>query len=122
VLRQIGKGGFGAIYLVLDTAIQEEIIFKILNPQLSMDETALARFVQELKLSRGITHKNVIRLFDFLDLGGARAVSMEYFPSRDRERSSAVKARSLPRAGSGSSLRCARPSWPPTRSGWCIGM
>jgi len=83
VVRQIGKGGFGAIYLIYDSAIQEEIIFKILNPQLSMDEIALARFVQELKVARGITHKNVIRLFDFLDLGGARAVSMEYFPSRD---------------------------------------
>ena len=83
VVRQIGKGGFGAIYLIFDSAIQEEIIFKILNPQLSMDEIALARFVQELKVTRGITHKNVIRLFDFLDLGGARAVSMEYFPSRD---------------------------------------
>ena len=83
VVRQIGKGGFGAIYLVYDSAIQEEIIFKILNPQLSMDEIALARFVQELKLTRGIAHRNVIRLFDFLDLGGARAVSMEYFPSRD---------------------------------------
>jgi eukaryotic-like serine/threonine-protein kinase len=83
VVRQIGKGGFGAIYLIYDSAIQEEIIFKILNPQLSMDEIALARFVQELKVTRGITHRNVIRLFDFLDLGGARAVSMEYFPSRD---------------------------------------
>jgi eukaryotic-like serine/threonine-protein kinase len=83
VVRQIGKGGFGAIYLVHDSAIQEEIIFKILNPQLAMDEIALARFVQELKFTRGITHRNVIRLFDFLDLGGARAVSMEYFPSRD---------------------------------------
>jgi serine/threonine-protein kinase len=83
VVRQIGKGGFGAIYLIYDSAIQEEIIFKILNPQLSMDEIALARFVQELKVTRGITHRNVIRIFDFLDLGGARAVSMEYFPSRD---------------------------------------
>jgi len=83
VVRQIGKGGFGAIYLIYDSAIQEEIIFKILNPQLSMDEISLARFVQELKLTRGITHRNVIRLFDFMDLGGARAVSMEYFPSRD---------------------------------------
>ena len=83
IVRQIGKGGFGAIYLIYDSAIQEEIIFKILNPQLSMDEIALARFVQELKVTRGITHRNVIRLFDFLDLGGARAVSMEYFPSRD---------------------------------------
>jgi serine/threonine-protein kinase len=44
---------------------------------------AIKRFVQELKLTRAITHPNVIRIHDFLDLGGARAVSMEYFPSRD---------------------------------------
>jgi serine/threonine-protein kinase len=83
VLRQIGKGGFGSIYLVEDSAIQDELILKILNPQLSMDDTAIRRFVQELKLTRSITHENVIRLYDFLDLGGARAVSMEYFASKD---------------------------------------
>ena len=37
----------------------------------------------ELKVTRKITHRNVIRIYDFLDLGGARAVSMEYFPGRD---------------------------------------
>jgi len=83
VIRQIGKGGFGAIYLVEDSAIQDELILKILNPQFSLDETAARRFVQELKLTRKITHPNVIRIYDFLDLGGARAVSMEYFPGRD---------------------------------------
>jgi serine/threonine-protein kinase len=83
VLRQIGKGGFGTIYLVEDSAIQEQIILKVLNPHLALDEMAIKRFVQELKLTRSITHPNVIRIYDFLDLGGARAVSMEYFPSRD---------------------------------------
>jgi serine/threonine-protein kinase len=83
VIRQVGKGGFGAIYLVEDTAVQEELILKILNPQLSSDETALRRFVQELKLTRAITHGNVIRIYDLLDLKGAHAVSMEYFPSKD---------------------------------------
>src|SRR5262249_9563250 len=41
------------------------------------------RFVQELKFTRRITHPNVIRIYDLLDLEGAHAISMEHFPSRD---------------------------------------
>jgi serine/threonine-protein kinase len=83
VLRTIGKGGFGVVYLVHDSAIRDETILKVLNPQLSTDELAIMRFVRELKLTRKITHKNVIRIHDLLDLGGAMAVSMEYFPGQD---------------------------------------
>jgi serine/threonine-protein kinase len=83
VVRRIGRGGFGVVYLVEDSAISEQVILKILHPQLSADETMSQRFVQELKLSRRITHKNVIRIFDMLDLNGAHAVSMEYFPGKD---------------------------------------
>jgi eukaryotic-like serine/threonine-protein kinase len=83
VLRKIGRGGFGVVYLVEDAAIADQLILKILHPQLSADETMAQRFVQELKLTRRITHKNVIRIHDFLDLGGAHAVSMEYFPGTD---------------------------------------
>jgi serine/threonine-protein kinase len=83
VIRGVGRGGFGTVYLAEDQAIGEEIILKVLNPQFSADENVERRFVQELKLTRKITHKNVIRIFDFMDLGGAHAVSMEYFPGRD---------------------------------------
>ena len=41
----------------------------------------MKRFVHELRYSRMITHKNVIRIYDFLHLQGAYAISMEYFPS-----------------------------------------
>jgi serine/threonine-protein kinase len=83
IVRKIGRGGFGTVYLAQDFVIQEDIILKILNPQLSMDDVATRRFVQELKLTRRVSHKNVIRIHDFLDLGGARAISMEYFPGKD---------------------------------------
>ena len=83
ILRAIGRGGFGTVYLAEDQAISEDIILKVLNPQFSADESAERRFVLELKVTRKITHRNVIRIYDFLDLGGARAVSMEYFPGRD---------------------------------------
>jgi serine/threonine-protein kinase len=41
----------------------------------------LKRFVHELRYSRKITHRNVIRIYDFVELGGIYAISMEYFPS-----------------------------------------
>lgn len=83
VLRRIGGGGFGAVYLVEDVIVREELVLKILNPQLSMDQNMVRRFVQELKFTRRITHPNVIRIYDLLDLGNAHAISMEHFPSRD---------------------------------------
>ena len=83
VLRGIGRGGFGTVYLAEDQAVGEEMILKVLNTQFTADENVERRFVQELKLTRKITHKNVIRIYDFLDLGGTHAVSMEYFPGRD---------------------------------------
>jgi serine/threonine-protein kinase len=41
----------------------------------------MKRFVHELRYSRKITHKNVIRIYDFLYIQGSYAISMEYFPS-----------------------------------------
>ncbi len=45
------------------------------------DEEVMKRFVHELRYSRKITHKNVIRIYDFLFIQGNYAISMEYFPS-----------------------------------------
>ena len=41
----------------------------------------MKRFVHELRYSRKITHRNVIRIYDFLYIQGNYAISMEYFPS-----------------------------------------
>jgi serine/threonine-protein kinase len=83
VIRRIGGGGFGTVYLVEDVVVREELVLKVLSPHLSLDELMIRRFVQELRLSRRITHRNVIRIHDLLDLRGARAISMEYFDGRD---------------------------------------
>jgi serine/threonine-protein kinase len=83
VVEKIGEGGFGYVYLVRDQSIGEEVILKILAPQISLDESMIKRFVHELKYNRRIVHPNVIRLYDFLDLNPGHAISMEYFPSED---------------------------------------
>jgi len=80
-IQKIGKGAFGTVVLVEDTVVDDRLILKFLNPNVADDEEMLKRFVHELRYSRKITHKNVIRIYDFLYLGGGYAISMEYFPS-----------------------------------------
>ena len=80
-IKKIGKGAFGAVFLVEDTIISEEIILKFLNAQFVTDESIIKRFIYELRFARKITHPNVIRIYDMLSFGKAHAISMEYFRS-----------------------------------------
>jgi serine/threonine-protein kinase len=80
-IERIGRGAFGTVLLMEDTVVDERLILKFLNPNISQDEEMMQRFVHELRYSRKITHPNVIRIFDFLHIRGNYAISMEYFPS-----------------------------------------
>src|SRR5277367_1600591 len=80
-IEKIGKGAFGTVLLMEDTVVEERLILKFLNANVSADEEMMKRFVHELRYSRKITHKNVIRIYDFLYIKGNYAISMEYFPS-----------------------------------------
>jgi serine/threonine-protein kinase len=80
-IDRIGRGAFGTVLLMEDTVVDERLILKFLNPNVSQDEEVMKRFVHELRYSRKITHKNVIRIYDFLYIQGNYAISMEYFPS-----------------------------------------
>ncbi len=80
-IQRIGKGAFGTVLLMEDTVVGEQLILKFLNPGVASDDEAIKRFVHELRYSRKITHHNIIRIYDFLKIGGIYAISMEYFPS-----------------------------------------
>jgi serine/threonine-protein kinase len=80
-IERIGRGAFGTVLLMEDTVVDERLILKFLNPNVSQDEEMMKRFVHELRYSRKITHENVIRIYDFLFIQGNYAISMEYFPS-----------------------------------------
>jgi eukaryotic-like serine/threonine-protein kinase len=80
-IRKIGKGAFGTVLLVEDLVVDERLVLKFLNPGVASDEEMMKRFIHELRYSRKITHQNVIRIYDFIALGGLYAISMEYFAS-----------------------------------------
>jgi serine/threonine-protein kinase len=81
VIRRVGQGGFSTVFLVDDIMVHEDVILKILNPEVSLDDSMIKRFIHELRYARKVTHANVIRIHDFMALGRSYAISMEYFPS-----------------------------------------
>ncbi len=74
--QQIGQGGSGVVFRATDLELSEEIALKIFKPA-NEDEQALARFRQELQLSRQLVHPNIARLFDLGVYRGCRFISME---------------------------------------------
>jgi serine/threonine protein kinase/tetratricopeptide (TPR) repeat protein len=64
ILRLIGRGGMGEVYEADDLEIDTRVALKTLRPEISSDLEAVARFRNELQLTRRITHPNVCRTFD----------------------------------------------------------
>ncbi len=83
IIEQLGTGGMGQVYKVLDTQINEKVALKLLQPEVSADETTIERFNNELKLARKITHKNVCRMYHLGKEGDTYYITMEYVPGED---------------------------------------
>ena len=83
ILSVLGQGGMGAVYKARDRELDRLIALKVIRPELATDPAILARFKQELILSRNITHKNVVRIFDLGEADGIRFISMEYVDGED---------------------------------------
>ncbi len=82
VIEELGKGGMGSVYRVLDTKINEEVALKLIRPEI-VDGRALERFSNELKYTRRIAHRNVCKMYDLGEDKGTHFITMEYIPGED---------------------------------------
>ena len=83
VIEELGKGGMGKVYKVVDKKINEEVALKLINPVVADDENTIERFRNELKFARKISHKNVCRMYDFNEEEGTPYITMEYVHGDD---------------------------------------
>lgn len=74
----IGRGGMGSVYKVLDKVLGEELALKILLPHFLTDEQVVERFINEVRITRKITHPNIVRVHDIGLAGDNLFISMEY--------------------------------------------
>jgi len=83
ILQLLGEGGMGAVYKARDRELDRPVALKLIRPELAASSAMLARFKQELLLSRQVTHKNVIRIYDLGDADGVKFITMEFVEGRD---------------------------------------
>lgn len=77
LLELLGAGGMGSVYRVRDVELDEVVALKVLRRELVDAPGMLARFRQEVKLARRVTHRNVARTFDIGEHGGEKFLTME---------------------------------------------
>jgi len=83
VIEELGKGGMGKVYKVMDKDIDEKVALKLLNPEIAADEHTIKRFRNELKFARKVSHKNVCRMYDLSKEEGTHYITMEYVSGED---------------------------------------
>jgi serine/threonine protein kinase/tetratricopeptide (TPR) repeat protein len=86
IIEELGAGGMGRVYRVLDKTLGEEIALKLIRPEIASERETLERFKTELKLAREIVHKNVARMFDFNEEGRVPYITMEYVRGENLKR------------------------------------
>ncbi|MEE8378140.1 MAG: protein kinase, partial [Candidatus Aminicenantaceae bacterium] len=83
IIEELGKGGMGKVYKVLDKEINTKVALKLINPEIAMDKKTIVRFRNELKIARDISHKNVCRMYDLNKEKGTYYITMEYVSGGD---------------------------------------
>ncbi|MBX3724516.1 MAG: protein kinase [Xanthomonadales bacterium] len=78
VISLLGSGGMGAVYKVRDLELDEVIALKMLRADVAPDATQRERLKDEIRLARRITHGNVLRTFDYVEIDGGPCISMEF--------------------------------------------
>ena len=79
----LGRGGMGEVYRATDLTLGQAVALKFLPETLSRDERALARFYNEVRIARQITHPNVCRVYDIGESQGQHYISMEFVDGED---------------------------------------
>jgi len=65
VVRELGRGGFGAVYEAEDVALERTLAVKILDPSMAAREELLKRFRREVGVMRDLAHARIVRVFDY---------------------------------------------------------
>ncbi len=78
VVRELGRGGMGVVYLAHDTRLDRCVAIKALPEQLANDADRLARFQREAKVLASLNHPNIGAIYGFEEANGQRYLVLEY--------------------------------------------
>jgi serine/threonine protein kinase len=78
LLRVLGHGGMGVVWLACDEELEREVAMKFLPAIVVNDRAGLAELKRETKRSLELTHPHIVRIYDFVQDKSIAGISMEY--------------------------------------------
>jgi serine/threonine protein kinase len=83
ILRLLGSGGMGEVYLVQHPRLPRQDALKVLRSDVSSDASFRERFVREADLAAGLRHSNIVGIHDRGDHNGQLWIAMDYIEGTD---------------------------------------
>jgi serine/threonine protein kinase len=78
IIKKLGEGGMGTVYLADDTMLERKVAIKVLNPLLTKDAHFTERFRQEAKVQASLVHPNIVSLFNYFQEEENYCMVMEF--------------------------------------------
>jgi len=80
--RLLGRGGMASVWLASDEVLERPVAVKVLSDTIASDPEFLARFRREARIAAGLSHPNLIGVYDYGDGDGEERpyLVMEYVP------------------------------------------
>jgi serine/threonine protein kinase len=87
IVRAIGKGAMGMVYLAHDTILERDVALKVMVSQIADDPELIQRFSREAKAVAKMTHPNVVTVFDLgTHIDGSPYIAMELLKGQDLQK------------------------------------
>jgi serine/threonine-protein kinase len=86
ILRRLGAGGSGVVYLATDTLLQRPVVLKILRTGLLSAEQLRTTVLREARLASAIEHPNVCAIYEVGESGDEGYIVMQYVPGQSLDR------------------------------------
>jgi serine/threonine-protein kinase len=87
ILRRLGAGGMGEVYLAEDATLGRPVALKVLLPEIAHDQNRIRRFIQEAKSASALNHPNILTVYEVGDFESSRFIVTEFIKGKTlRER------------------------------------
>src|SRR6187402_1525385 len=82
IVRKLGSGGMADVYLAEDEELGRRVAIKILNDRHANDESFVERFRREAQNAAGLSHPNIVSIYDRGEAEGTYYIAMEHIEGR----------------------------------------
>src|SRR2546427_12412825 len=78
ILKRLGEGGMGIVYLARNTVLDGLVALKILPADLAAEASRMRRFIEEAKAASALNHPNIATIYEFRNVEDLHLIAMEY--------------------------------------------